>query len=128
MADLYLDHNVARQTAVLLRLHDHDVIQTARLGQARARDDEQLLTAASLRRTLITHDRRDFELLHDAWRRWSAAWQIDPPHFGILVIPQGESWSSAQAAGEVNRFLASGVPLANELYRWTEERGWVRRP
>lgn len=125
MAALHLDHNVARHVGVHLRAMGHDVTSAQREGLSRAGDDEHLLVAAEQDRVIITHNRKDFFLLHDAWRRWSAAWQVRPRHAGILVIP---TWPPEEAARELNTFLQRGLPLSNKLYSWQPSQGWVLRP
>jgi len=88
VASLYLDHNVRRETANRLRAEGHDVLRTRELRAERANDDEQLLIAAERGRILLSHNRKGFELLHDAWQRWSAVWGVVAVPAGILVIPQ----------------------------------------
>lgn len=69
MAHLYLDHDVSLRLAAWLRAAGQDVITARDAGLAQATDDEQLLTAAGQRRVFLTHNRKDYVLLHDAWRR-----------------------------------------------------------
>ena len=114
MADLYADHNIALPLVRLLRNRHHAVIAARDIGLDHARDDLHLLTAAERGWVLVTHDKADFELLHDAWRRWSQAWQVGRQHAGILVVPH---WAPGQMAQEIDAFLQSGPPLANALYR-----------
>ena len=121
MADLYADHNVARPIVFLLRALGHVVTSTQDMGLARATDDVQLLMAAQRGWIVLTHNRRDFVLLDDAWRRWSGAWGVAPRHPGIVVAPQ--EWPHARVAGEVDAFLRSTPPLENELYTWQPLRG-----
>lgn len=73
MAAFYLDHNVALETARLLRKAGHSATTAREIGLAAVRDDEHLPRSASERRTLVTHNAGDFILLHDAWLRWSRA-------------------------------------------------------
>ena len=127
MAALYIDHNVSRETSARLRQYGHAVLETRERGAVRAKDDEQLLIAASENWVLITHNRKDFELLHDAWRRWSTAWQVAPAHAGILLLPQEAPWTPEVLATEINRFLLSGIALTTELYRLKASGTWERR-
>ena len=129
MAAVYIDHDVSAQIATLLRNEGHDVLTTREWRLTRASDDEQLLFASQQRRGLITHNARDFVLLHNAWRRWSAAWQVTAIHAGILVIPQWPRLLPADAARELHHFLVSRSALANELHQWrTSARGWLQYP
>ncbi|MGI8827950.1 MAG: DUF5615 family PIN-like protein [Chloroflexota bacterium] len=68
MAELYLDNDVSLRLAPLLRAAGHRVITTRELELADATDDAQLLTAAQQHWILITSNRGDFRLFHDAWR------------------------------------------------------------
>jgi predicted nuclease of predicted toxin-antitoxin system len=126
MLGLYLDHNVALEVAELLRRRGHLAIAARDLGLERATDDVQLLTAAERGLILLSHDTKDYPLLHDAWRRWSNAWNVTPLHHGILIVPQ--QWSRTQIVDMVDAFLATAPTLTNELYRYYPALGWVRRP
>ncbi len=66
MADLYVDHNVARGITNQLRVRGHNVVAARELGLERAKDDAHLLLAAQQGRTFLSHNRQDFEMLHDA--------------------------------------------------------------
>lgn len=88
MPGIYSDQNVALEVVDLLRARGHRVVTTRDLGREGATDDAQLLTAVEHGLTLLTHDIADYVLLHDAWRRWSRAWNVAPRHEGILIVPQ----------------------------------------
>jgi hypothetical protein len=134
LASFYLDSDVSMRLAPLLRAAGHDVTTAEDQGRRRATDDEQLLIAAQQRRILLTHNRKDFVLLHDAWRRWPAAFAISlPPHPGILVLDQR---LEPELATPVTDLLARTPPalLANTLLWWrfpgewhqqTTDRRWV---
>ncbi|TAK20103.1 MAG: hypothetical protein EPO26_18560 [Chloroflexota bacterium] len=124
MADLYLDSDVSVRVAPLLRAAGHDAVTAAEQGRRRATDDEQLLAATQQGRTVVSHNRKDFVLLHDAWRRWSSAYGLAlPPHPGILILDQLGDHAVADA---VTRFVTadSVAPLANSLYWWRASGGW----
>lgn len=128
MAALQLDNDVSLHIVPLLE-QDGQVVVTARgLGLAAAADAAHIMVAARAGRVLITHNRKDFEVLQDAWRLWPVEWHVAPlpVHAGILVIPQ--RWSPQQAAAELAAIIQSGPTLANELYTHTVLRGWVRYP
>ena len=126
MAAFYLDHNVARQLADLLRLAGHDARTAPELGIERAGDEEFVSLAARSARILLTHNARDFTLLHAAWRRWSREWGVTVHHSGIMVlIPP---LLPPQAAQEVIALLGSGQSLQDELFTWRRHRGWTRQP
>lgn len=86
MARFYLDNDVAAKVAVLLRARGHDAISARDLKREDASDDEQFFIASELERVFITHNEKDFILLYDAWKRWSAAWQISKPHPGAVSV------------------------------------------
>lgn len=121
MPELYADHNISRVTKQLLRAARFAVHDTAGIGGARARDDAQLLIAAERSLVLLTHNRKDFELLHDAWLRWG----VQQQHAGILIPPQ--EWPPQRCAAAIASFLAAAPELANHLYTFDKGRGWVLR-
>ncbi len=125
MADFYLDHNVAMSVAPELRSRGHTARTAHDMGLASAKDDEQILVAAQNGWTLITHNRKDFALLHDAWQRWTRTWQVHERHAGILLVPQ--TWVAGEIAREIELFVQTAQPLMNQLYEWRPSSGWVRR-
>ena len=92
----------------------------------RAGDEQHLSQAAGSGWILITHNARDFTLLHGAWRRWSREWGMMARHAGILVLIPPVAPS--RAAQEIAALLESGRLLHNELYIWRQHTGWVRQP
>lgn len=122
MAALYTDHNVARALARLLQARSHTVTTAHDLGLDGASDDEHLLVAAQHGWTLITNNRDDFVLLHNAWRRWASAWQVPAQHHGVIITRQ--TWPTIQAAEQVDILLQVPLLLINRLYRWHID-GWV---
>lgn len=60
---LYLDEDVNVLVADLLQARGYDVITARDAGQLHATDAEQLAYAVSQARTLVTHNRTDFEEL-----------------------------------------------------------------
>lgn len=73
----YTDHNVALRVAVELRSFGHLVATARERGRERAGDDEQLLVATLYAEILLSHNEKDFVLLHDARLRWSRAWNVN---------------------------------------------------
>jgi hypothetical protein len=136
---LFLDNDISVQLAVSLSAEGHDVVTARQAGRAAASDAEHLLRASNDGRTLVTHNQDDFELLHDAWIRWSFDWGVDAHHASILVIPQARHVPVARMATDLARFFQSGVTLTNALYRrriggertdwerWRAGDGWARR-
>jgi hypothetical protein len=125
LARLYHDHNVSQDLAHLLRA-DHDVVSARELSRERLTDDAQLLAAVLDERTVVTHDRRDFTLLHDAWLTWPAAFgQMLPPHRGILVLDAAPYRTLFSVLASF--LVATPAPIMNELLWWHHRDGWRRR-
>ncbi len=80
MAAFLLDHNVSAKLAPLLRSQGHVAITAREMNMETARDERILLTAASRDMIVVTHNVKDFRLLHDAWLAWSRAWRVAPVH------------------------------------------------
>ena len=76
---LYLDEDVSVLVADLLRARGFSVETTREAQRLRATDEQQLAYTASQQRTLLTHNRADFERLH---RTYMAA---GSHHGGILI-------------------------------------------
>ena len=127
MADFYLDHNVALDTASFLQARGHGAFTARGMRLEAATDDEHLLTASHRGWILVTHNRDDFVLLHEAWLRWSGAWGVTLEHAGILIVPHPPRVPIAQAAQELDAFVARGLPLRNELFELRSTGIWYRR-
>lgn len=127
LTDLYLDHNGSERMIPPLRALGYAVANAREVGLDAAEDDEHLLFAALQGRVLITRDKKDYRLLHRAWRRWPAARQIDQQHSGILIIPQPPEWQESRAADELHRFLQTAPALRNALYQYMTKTGWTHR-
>lgn len=123
MVAFYLDADVTLQLADDLRSRSHSAVTARDVGLDTAADDRQLLAAAQQSSILITHNRRDFVLLHQAWLNWSSAWGVVTPHSGVLVVAQEPADRLAQ---EVDTFLPLIPSLTNLLYRWRPSQGWER--
>jgi hypothetical protein len=125
VASFYLDENIDWKVVPLLVNQGHQAVTCGELGLYRAGDQRHLLTAAQNGWLLLTNNRADFRLLHDAWLQWSAVWQVSAVHAGILICIQ--EWSPPRLAREIEEFLLLGLSLANQLYEYRGGRGWVQR-
>jgi len=127
VARFYIDNCLSPRIARELRQRQHWAVATRSRQMGRAGDEEQLLIATQNSEILVTSNRKDFFLLHDAWLRWSRAWSTVPlpQHPGILVIPQ--AWPPDVAAHELDHFVTRGVLLANGLYWFRLNVGWQQR-
>lgn len=121
MADVYLDEDVWLQLADDLRLQGHAVVTYRDHRLRGASDALHLLTAAQEQRVLVTCNRRDFRLLHDAWHYWTAAWGVATQHAGIIVVDQTVP-RQAHAVG-VLALLAGNRPFQARLYEWRNGAG-----
>jgi hypothetical protein len=83
-------------------------------GTSGASDDEHLAYAAPHGYTLLTKDPDDFLDLHRQWRATNRA------HSGILLVYEekeaSKNMSRTQIVTAIERLVASGIPLANEIY------------
>jgi predicted nuclease of predicted toxin-antitoxin system len=73
VAAFFLDHNVSLRVAEFLRQRGHTARTAREMRLEGVGDEEILLTAATREWTVVTHNTKDFRLLHDAWHRWSGA-------------------------------------------------------
>lgn len=121
-----MDHNVAVELGGLLRGLGHSVRTADELGLAAATDDEHLLLASEQGCIFVTNNRKDFSLLHGAWRRWAAAWGVSPEHFGILIMPQEARGllPRTQVVQAIDGLIRGGTPLVNECHAWRPSNGW----
>jgi len=135
VASFYLDNDAPLRMATLLTAAGHQAVTARGLGRAAADDHEHLLVAAQRGAIIITHNAKDFVLLHGAWLRWSAAWAVTARHSGILILPQptaAERTRGAMDVRELTRLVldlnAVGAPQSNELWQWQRGRAWVQSP
>jgi hypothetical protein len=126
MADLYADRDIGRGVSLGLRALGHTVLMTEELGLDTATDDVQFLAAQRYRRIMLTHNRKDFRLLHNAWRGWTTYWGITQRHAGIVVPLQG--WQPEREIAVIDTLLRQIESFENELYTWERDvQAWVRR-
>lgn len=122
MVAFYLDNDVSARVGDLLTGYGHTVTLTRDLHQTRAHDEVQLLTALELQASLVTHNYKDFALLHRAWELWRARWHIAEFHPSILVLLHGAEMQSAHA---ITDLLSRGLPARSALYRHRSSGVWV---
>jgi hypothetical protein len=127
VVDFHLDSDVSLRLVPLLQNAGHTVATARDPAHASATDDAQFLAAVQNGRLLVTHNRRDFALLHGAWRTWPAAFGLAlPTHPGILALDHGPPGRICEAIEEI---LASTAPStrSNEMFWWRARGGWDRR-
>jgi hypothetical protein len=127
VARLYLDHNISRNLIIPLRSAGHDVVAVRDIGLTRATDEAQLLEAVRQGRILVTHNRTDFTLLHDAWMTWPSGLGVGfPVHPGILVVDTAPSDVLSTVVEELIRHMPP-AESENGLFWWHRHEGWRRR-
>lgn len=94
---LYLDEDVSVIVAELLRPHGFDVLCTRDAQNLGRSDQAQLQFATTQQRTLLTHNRSDFETLH------LAALHEQRPHAGIIIANRRAS--DAELARRILKLL-----------------------
>ena len=127
MADLYLENDVSLQVAPLLRRAGHHLTATRDLRLNLSSDDSQLLTAVQNNWILITYNRDDFTMLHNAWLTWPAAFGLRLPSHSSILVP--DHAPSGTQANVVAGFLTdtSAERLRNQLFWWHRHDGWRHR-
>lgn len=103
----YLDEDVPFSLAQALRNRGVDCITTQEAGNKGLSDAEQIAFTAENNRTIVTHNKKDFILLHNSYAR------TENKHAGIVVadqLPIGitlrrfmKLWFSATKDDMVNR-------------------------
>ncbi|BCL37145.1 DUF5615 family PIN-like protein [Nostoc sp. MS1] len=87
---LYLDEDVNVLVGDLLQARGFDVITARDAGQLRATDAEQLAYAVSQARTLVTHNRTDFEELVQNY------FDSEQTHYGVIFAVRRSPQEVAQ--------------------------------
>jgi hypothetical protein len=124
--DFYLDENVSDRLVPALHDLGYDAVTTTQLGTKGATDPQQLLTATRLGRVVVTHNSRDFRMLHEALRLWAELWNLVgvTRHAGILMI-EAESGMKAAAMARVLVALAQAeADFTDRLFAWNGRTGW----
>ncbi len=125
LADLYLDENTTVRLIEPLTALGHDVVSANDLGHKGRVDADQFLVSAEYGRVLLTSDRNDFRLLHEAWTAWSRAWGVSRSHAGIIVIHPAPNLPIKDVAWAVDAYLSRDTaPLENRLIGWKPPAGW----
>ena len=88
-AALYLDHNISNELLRLLTHAGHRVYSARTLRMSAANDLEHLLAATDRGAVLITHDKKDFLLLHRTWLALARRWSAVETHPGIHSARRG---------------------------------------
>ncbi len=124
MARFFVDNDFPLGAGNALQHLGHDIESARSTNREHCHDDDQLLYATTENRILITHNRRDFRLLHDAWQRWSQAWGVQRLHGGILVLGQGLTYR--EYAAIIDAYLTQSGPVTNEFHLHDSTGQWTR--
>lgn len=98
---LYLDEDVNVLIADLLRARGFDVITARDAGQLHATDAEQFAYAISQSRTLVTHNRTDFEELVQSY------FDSGQTHYGVIFAVRRPPQEIAQRLLAILNQIAS---------------------
>lgn len=127
MANFYLDNDVPVQLGPELHTRGHHTLHTrSQPGMRKAKDGHQLAFAVEHGLIAVTCNRRDFLLLHYAWRTWMGRWCGALPHFGILLLPHGVS--DVTLAQAIDAHVGSAAFSPNELYELLPTLIWTHHP
>ncbi len=119
MADFHIDEDVPVALAQELVALGHTALTARDLYLIGALDPVHLRQAALNNRILVTHNKRDFRVLHQAWTTWFT----DRPHAGILVMKQHVIFAP-EMARDIDAFLRAGRDMANRAYEWKRGGHW----
>ena len=125
MARFYLDEDLPLGLKQELLAAGHDAVHARELFTGRRTDGSHLLAATNASRILVAYNRKDYLLLHDAWKRWARDWGISPEHGGILCLAQALPQELYRA---IDVFLRTNLPIVNELYSYDPALSWVIEP
>ncbi len=76
----YFDEDIAVQVAAILTKENYDVLTARDAGMLTRSDTEQLEFAIHQERTVVTHNREDFENLHSEYL------DRGDKHYGIIIL------------------------------------------
>lgn len=127
-----LDEDVDHHVAALLRADGQDAKSAKELARLGLSDIQVLIHATEREQTLVTHNHRDFALLHEAWmtlrRRWAVEIELVTGHpvvlsrhAGILIAPQIPRLHLVRILHE---FAHSAGAMDDRLFAWYPATGW----
>lgn len=130
------DENVSRPVALALRAEGHDVEAAADVDRLRLSDVQVLVRAAESGQALVTHNKRDFAALHEAWMHWRARWEAEAErmlgvqvrfsrHSGIPLVP---GLSIDELVVALRELDGQHGTLDDRLFEFSRSLGWRERP
>lgn len=122
MAAFYLEDGMAHAIATEIQGIGHQAITADAAGRKGAPDEAHLWFATQRQWVLLTHNARDFRMLHRAWFLWG----VSQPHVGILVLEQLPTGLAPQAAQAIQQLLQLQPVPAGQCWDWDQAHGWRR--
>lgn len=127
MAAFLLDEDTALRLESLLIVRGHSALHVDTLRRKSAPDPRNLHDAAVENRTLVTHNRHDYELLQDAWETWTHERRVNWRHAGILIMSRVQGMRPDEYADLIEAHVSNPhTSLDTALYNWDSATGWVR--
>lgn len=122
-----------------MRERGYDAESARDLGRLRWTDVRVLTHASQVGQTVVTHNGRDFRMLHEAWINWRLRWSREAEretgrvvpmsgHAGIVIVPQS---AVAEVESLVALFAERHDAVPDRIFAWSQLRGWnelLRQP
>ena len=112
---LLLDEHINPEVARQLRKKGYDVVSVEKVRMREAPDEDLLIFATSQRRSLVTYNVRDFQLLIADWHRAAKH------HSGIIFV--SEKSVSQKRVGPLVRALKKLLDTAPRSPDWLADHG-----
>ena len=80
----YLDEDVPVQLAKAMQQRGISVLTTQEAGMSESTDEQQVVFAVTQQRTILTHNKRDFVIIHKTYM------EIGKDHRGIIVADRNK--------------------------------------
>jgi hypothetical protein len=88
-------------------------------------DVKVLTRMADLGRLLVSHNKRDMVLRHEAWLTWRSRWHASThplsDHAGILLVPHAPVPHLIQI---IDAYAGLGNVSSSRILSWTASDGW----
>lgn len=108
--ELYLDEDVDVLVAELLRARDFQALTARQAGQLGQGDASQLDYAARHGKTILTHNREDFQALHQHYAA------LDQHHAGIIIARRHPPYELARRLLELLNSITADEMQDQMLY------------
>jgi hypothetical protein len=119
----YLDEDVSYSLVEGMVQVGYDMDSVKDAGNFGLTDARQLDWAVDRGRTIITHNLKDFRLLHEALSLWARRWGTPDVlrHYGIIVVPHLPVPELVRIVDEFARPLDT---IDNRMFVYDRQRGW----